>query len=255
MAEIKYDQYVRINRFALESNEWKELLLAQSNNYSYPLEIILKNPKNDKDSQTELVDFNTFSTIKHFKVYSQAEFQLILNEMDANLIDELNYILIVTCNDEYVGFVDTEYITLYGVLITEIVDIERQSEYHQFFNIVLANLNCPVRVIFCGGALLTPIEKVYKFTINEDDNWEEVFTKSLVPLLEREELTKGFFAFKKGIDKKAPYLTLDNFTIAFHLNQLHNFLLARDANDVFTFIDHEYTNFNIVRFGNLNSIY
>lgn len=256
MEKINYNDYVRIDRFALAQDEWKEVLHSHLINFSFPMEIELKKPPSFVNHKREWVNFENFRTTMLCTIGNEIQLREVLEIVNIETVKKLDDCpsdtLIIRKENETIGMVDGQCITVWGIIKTEITDIYMRSEFHQFFDNVLSNAAFPIEVTFCGGGVLHPIDQVYKLIL-EDKDWERLLEKKLFTLLERKELTTGWFAFKKGVEKSSPYLTLENFTTAFHMNNLYNFLLARDANNRFTFIDHEYTNFSIVNFGNIQN--
>lgn len=256
MEKINYDDFVRIDRFALIHDEWREVIHSHLINFSFPMEMELKEPPSSVNKKRKWIDSENFRTTIQCTITNKMQLKEVLEKVSIESVEKTDGcpsdILIIRKENETIGMVDGQCITVWGIIKTEITEIYPCSEFHQFFDKVLSEEAFPIEVTFCGGGVLHPINQVYKIIL-EDGNWEGLLEKTLFPLLERKELTTGWSAFKKGFEKDKPYLTLENFTTAFHMNYLHNFLLARDANNRFTFIDHEYTNFSIVLFGALQN--
>ena len=121
-------------------------------------------------------------------------------------------------------------LTLQGIQI-EAVEPADTADYETFFHHVTRGA-FPIELTFCYGGTLGPLEKVYRLTLH-DANWERVIEEELLPQLDLKKTRK----FWQSLSRPTQIQTLETFTGEFHPNIFGNFVMARDANDVYHFFD------------------
>ncbi len=130
-------------------------------------------------------------------------------------------------------------LTLQGTQI-EAVEPADTADYETFFHHVTRGA-FPIELTFCFGGTFGPLKKVYRLTLH-DVKWERLIEKELLPQLDLPK-TRGFW---QSLSRPTQKQTLETFTGEFHPNIFGNFVLARDVNDCYHFLDH--VNGTIMRF-------
>lgn len=242
-AELKpcrviYDstQMVILPSHALKKGEALRLIHRHLGDATFPLRV-------ERKTSSRLSKRHRFSFERWIE---SSVLEGIVNDLGAvdswmTLNDNENQKDVVTIRDDtdwYISYY-SDGLTLQGMQI-EAVEPADTADYETFFHHVTRGA-FPIELTFCLGGTFGPLEKVYRLTLH-DANWERVIEEELLQQLNLPK-TRGFW---QSLSRPRQVQTLETFTGEFHPNIFGNFVMARDVNDCYHFLDH--VNGTIIKF-------
>ncbi|WP_152538885.1 MULTISPECIES: hypothetical protein [Exiguobacterium] len=154
-----------------------------------------------------------------------------LETLESELTLSLYEVLVLYIGGDWVVSYYEDGLTLQGnqvrhVVTAGIVQIET------FFEHVVRGA-FPIKLAFGLGGTYGPRENVYRFTLHNPD-WRGLIEEELLPQLQVPKAKNVW----QSLSYPTYEQTFDTFTTEFHPNILGNFILAHDADDTYSFIDH-----------------